>query len=41
MASYSSDQQVANATADAQMVPTGQRARSLQVYKQKEHLDLK
>ena len=27
MASYSSDQQVANATADAQMVPTGQRAR--------------
>ena len=27
MSSYSSDQQVANATADAQMVPTGQRAR--------------
>ncbi len=27
MASFSSDQQVANATADAQMVPTGQRAR--------------
>ena len=27
MASYSSDQQVANATADAQMVPLGQRAR--------------
>ena len=27
MASYSSDQQVAHATADAQMVPTGQRAR--------------
>ena len=27
MASYSSDQQVANATADAQMVPTTQRAR--------------
>ena len=27
MSSYSSDQQVANATADAQMVPTTQRAR--------------
>ena len=27
MASYSSDQLVANATADGQMVPTGQRAR--------------
>ena len=27
MASYSSDQQVAHATADAQMVPLGQRAR--------------
>ncbi len=27
MASFSSDQQVANATVDAQMVPTGQRAR--------------
>ena len=27
MASYSSDQQVAHATADAQMVPQGQRAR--------------
>jgi hypothetical protein len=27
MASYSSDQQVAHATGDAQMVPTGQRAR--------------
>ncbi len=27
MASYSSDQQVANAIADAQMVPLGQRAR--------------
>jgi len=27
MASYSSDQQVAHATADAQMVPTTQRAR--------------
>ena len=27
MASYSSDQQVANATGDAQMVPTTQRAR--------------
>ena len=27
MASFSSDQQVANTTVDAQMVPTGQRAR--------------
>ena len=27
MASYSSDQLVAHATADGQMVPTGQRAR--------------
>ena len=27
MASYSSDQQVAHATGDAQLVPTGQRAR--------------
>ena len=27
MSGYTSDQQVANATADAQMVPTGQRAR--------------